>query len=167
MRIKVKLAAGLYERVLTDLRRPHKTAAERVGFLGSTIGNRGGEGLLVFLTEYVPIPDEYYIEDPSVGARINSAAILMAMQRVLDTGQGIFHVHLHDCLGVPRYSWTDRQEIPPIIESCRNVGMTVAHGILLLSSNKANCMVWPPSGDGFVNADRVSVVGHPLRFLEK
>jgi len=164
--VTVKITADLHARAVADLRRRHAFAYERVGFFLAKIGNRGGKHLQVFLTDYIPVPDECYLEDSGVGARIDSAAIRMAMQRVLDTGNGVFHVHLHDWNGKPGFSWTDRCEIPPIVESCRRLAVTAAHGMLVLSNDKADCLVWKPSNSEPVVPDRISVVGHPLRFLE-
>lgn len=167
MNVTVKVMAELHERVLADLRRPHAIAYERVGFLSAKVGNRNGENLLVFLVDYFPVPDECYIKDVEVGARIDSVAIRMAMQHVLDTGNGIFHVHLHDWTGEPGFSPTDLREIPPIIDSCRKLLVTTAHGIFVLSADKADCLVWTPSVAEPILANRISAVGHPLRFLEK
>src|SRR5689334_4714517 len=95
--VNVKMMADVRDQVLADLRRPHPFASERVGFLSSVGGNRDGANRLVFLVKYLPVPDRCYIEDPDVGARIDSTAIHSAMQHVLDNpGTGIFHVHLHD-----------------------------------------------------------------------
>lgn len=165
--VTVKLTTELHGRVLADLRRPHPIAYERVGFLSSRLGNRDGSNLQVFLVDYFPVPDACYMEDKGVGARIDSVAIRTAKQQVLDTDNGIFHVHLHDWMGTPGFSATDRDEIPPIVESCRSLSVNSAHGILVLSKDKANCLVWRPSATAMVPADRISVVGHPLRFLEK
>jgi hypothetical protein len=163
--MKIRIRHSLYEEVLKDLRRPHRFAAERVGFLTSKIGNTGGRSILI-LTDYIAVPDTQYIRDYSVGARINTEAIRAAKQRILDTKYGLFHVHLHDLSGLPTLGLTDRREIPPIIESFRNVGLNSAHGILLLSSNKAIAIVWPPGEREPKKAEKIVVVGNPLLFLE-
>ncbi|HQU93804.1 MAG TPA: hypothetical protein PLK77_16025 [Pyrinomonadaceae bacterium] len=167
MNVTVKLLASLRDHVISDLIRPHPFAYERIGFISAIVGNRTGKNPQVFLADYLPVPDDRYIEDSKVGARIDSAAIRMAMQYVLDNpGKGVFHVHLHDWNGQPGFSATDRREIPPIVESCRNVAANEAHGMLVFSRDKADCTVWWP-GSLPVPANRISVIGHPLRFLEK
>jgi len=164
--MKFRIRKSLYDRVLDDLRRPHPFALERVGFLTAKLGNRRGSDLIVFLADYIAVPDNQYINDRSVGARMNSDAIRAAMQHILNTQDGLFHVHLHDWSGIPELGYTDRMEIPPIVNSFCNVGPSSAHGIVLLSSDKAMALAWPPSSDEPVPADRITVVGYPLMFLE-
>jgi hypothetical protein len=165
MKVKIKIRQSLYEAVIADLNRPHEFAGERVGFLTAKIGNRDGNPLLVLLTDYISIPDDQYINDFEVGARINSTAIRSAMQHVLNTKEGVFHVHDHGRYGKPRYSKTDRREIPPMVLSIRNINRAAAHGILVLSRDKAISTVWTPNKDEPVEDAHISVIGHPLKFL--
>lgn len=167
MNVKVKISRDLYEKILTDLARPHSFAYERVGFLTSRIGNQGGETLLILFISYLSLDDAQYIEDPSVGARINSSAIRMVMQHSLDTGEGIFHVHQHGHRGIPYLSRTDLRETLPLAKSFRNVKPAAAHGIFLLSKNKAKSLIWLPGLAMPVEKTRISVIGHPMTFLEK
>ena len=88
MPITIHLPRGLYQGVLADLRRPHAHAAERIGFL---YGRLAPGGPLVVMTRYLPVLDDQYVVDDTVGARINGDAIRAAMQGVLDTGDGVFH----------------------------------------------------------------------------
>lgn len=89
------------------------------------------------------------------------------MQHILDTGEGIFHVHQHAHRGIPYLSRTDLRETPPLVKSFRNVKSSSAHGIFLLSENKANSLIWLPDYNQPLNNGRISVVGHPIAFLEK
>src|ERR1700729_2806808 len=97
-----------------DLVRPHVFAAERIGFAAVRIGNAGNDPTLILVEGYSPVADENYIDDPKVGARINSAAIRTAMQMAIDQRCGAFHVHLHINRGKPRLSRTDRTELPRV-----------------------------------------------------
>jgi hypothetical protein len=110
MSIVIQLRRTLTERILEDLRRPHGHAAERVGFLFGRLTS--GDTDMVVMTRYVPVPDEQYVVDDTVGARINGDAIRAAMQGVLDTGDGVFHTHLHEWPGRPAFSRTDSTELP-------------------------------------------------------
>ena len=89
MSITLRVPRKIHHGLVADLRRPHRFTAERVAFAHATVGNRGEEQGLVLVTEYWSVPDEHYIDDPLSGARIGSAAIHDAMQRILDTGQGV------------------------------------------------------------------------------
>jgi hypothetical protein len=165
MRARVRIPAALYAAALADLKRPHAFAAERVGFMSAKVGNRSGEPLLVLATGYEPVDDGHYVEDEYVGARINADAIRANMQRILDTGEGSFHVHLHPHRGAPRLSRTDRREIPRLVESFRPVGPDAAHGIIVLSEDRALGVVLRPGEPEPVEAEEIAVVGWPLRFL--
>ena len=95
-------------------------AAERVGFLYARL--TAGDQLLVVMTSYVPVADKQYVVDETVGARVNGDAIRAAMQGVIDTGQGVFHTHLHEWPGRPAFSPTDNRELPRLIPAFRAVG---------------------------------------------
>jgi len=117
MRIEIRLTRVLYEQVLKDLLRPHPHADERVGFLSAKLGSLGGKGMLVIFTNYFAVPDSNYMYDPEVGARINGASIRTVMQRILDTKEGAFHVHIHSFLSNGRlvFSRTDMQDLLHLI----------------------------------------------------
>jgi hypothetical protein len=166
MTVGIKITRELYVQVLDDLRRPHEYAYERVGFLTAKLGNRSGEHALVHLTDYNAVPDDQYIDDHTSGARINSAAIRGAMQRVLDSRDGAFHVHLHDHRGRPDFGEMDREEIPRVVSGLRVAGPDAPHGMLLLSANHAAAWVWLPGLTEPVTASRISVVGFPLGLFD-
>lgn len=162
MTVHVKLTRDLYKRVYDDLVRPHEFAFERVDFLSARLGNLAGSHLLVLLTDYHPVLDDEYIPDPSCGARINSVAIRTAMQRVLDSRSGAFHVHMHAHRGRPGFSKLDGDEIPRVVAGLRNAGPGLAHGMLLFSDNHGVANVWVPGSLEPIKASRISVVGYPL-----
>lgn len=113
--------------------------------------------------DYKDVDDEDYIEDEHVGAKINSHAIRMAMQNSLSSQCGCFHVHMHEHLGMPYPSWTDRQELPGIVESLRNIAPTEINGYLILSNDSAIAAVGISGKQQLVDANSVAVVGDPLR----
>lgn len=166
MRLCVRIPRGLYGRMRDDLKRRHEFAHERVGFLSTQMGNRNGDQPLVLTTDYHPVPDDQYIDDPYSGARINAAAIREAMQRVLDTGQGAFHVHWHAHRGRPGFSSMDLEETPRIVSSLRVAGPMQAHGMILLSNDHCIAHVWLPGTTEPIVADRVTVVGYPLELFD-
>jgi hypothetical protein len=155
MPITIHLPRDLYQEVLADLRRPHAHAAERIGFL---YGRLAPDEPLVVMTRYVPVPDDQYVVDDTVGARINGDAIRAAMQGVLDTGDGVFHTHLHEWPGTPWFSRTDDAELPRLIPAFRAVGPTQATGLMLLSPDSAIADVWLPGTQGPERATRISIV---------
>lgn len=165
MIVRARVLRQLYVRVREDLARGHEFAYERVGFLSGKLGNRSGNKHLLLFTNYYPVPDDEYIDDPHSGARINSVAIRKAMQRVLDTDEGLFHVHTHGGRGKPGFSFMDLEETPRILSSLRVAGPTQAHGMVLLSNDYCIAHVWMPGTDKAVVASRVSVVGYPLEIF--
>lgn len=164
--VRVRLLRKLYLRVREDLARSHPFAYERVGFLSAKLGNSAADEALVLFTEYYPVPDNEYIEDPHSGARINSNAIRGAMQRVLETGDGLFHVHSHEHRRKPVFSSMDLEETPRIVSSLQIAGPLQAHGMLLLSKDHGIAQVWLPGSTEPIVADRVSVVGYPVELFD-
>ena len=158
----LKITSDLYAIMRQDLIRPHSYAAERVGFMFCRFAQAGGESTLVLASSYTPVADALYIRDRKVGARINGEAIRLAMQEVMDTGCGCFHVHLHGHKGIPGLSFTDRREIPPIIDSLAVVGPESYHGIFLLSDDKCFALVRSPRVSQLFPASKISIVGYPL-----
>lgn len=155
MPITIHLPWKLHEEMLADLRRAHAHAAERIGFLYGRLTN----GSLVVMKRYVPVLDEHYILDFTVGARINGDAIRAAMQGVIDSGDGVFHTHLHEWPGRPSFSPTDDEELPNLVPAFRAVGRDQAAGLFLLSPDSAIADVWLPGARGPERASRISIVG--------
>lgn len=161
MRTLVRLRRCLFEAMLADLHRPHAVAAERVGFLYGPLAVLSGELTLVLPTRYAPVPDEEYLDDSSVGARIDTSAMRRAMQHTLSTGACCFHVHQHDHDGVPHPSGIDRRTIERFAPSLQVVAASARHGGLVLSETAATAIVWSPTAQRLEHA-RVSIVGTPL-----
>jgi hypothetical protein len=164
--IHLRIPRPLCEHMRADLVRPHRVAAERIGFARMAVGTVNGESLLL-LKSYWAVPDEQYIDDPYVGARINSAAIRAAMQDVLSGGgdHGLFHVHRHPRRGRTGLSKTDVAEIPKLVNSFRNVGPNVPHGLLVLTPDHALAFALLPGADQLAQVGKISIVGYPTEIL--
>jgi len=100
----LRIPARVHAALLSDLRRRHAFAAERVAFCRVRLGNRGQESMIGLTTEFWSVPDEQYIDDRGSGARINAVAIRRAMQDILNDDIGIIHIHLHEFPGRPGFS---------------------------------------------------------------
>jgi hypothetical protein len=161
--IKLRLSSDLLVDILRDLRRPHKFAAERVGFLHCRLCViRSGQLLIAY--SYRPIRDDQYVEDHSVGACFGGSAIREAMQSALTEGSSVFHVHLHEHRGRPRFSSVDKREMGQIMPCFVNLCPDRIHGALVVSLDAATANVWgtdlPPEGQ---SPDKITVVGRHLQ----
>lgn len=148
-----------------DLRRPHNFAAERVGFLLVATGTGELGELIILGLEYLPVADDNYVEDYSVGVRIGGTAIRDAMERIRTAGRGLFHVHLHEHDGMPGFSSTDRREQPRLVEAFRRVGRRLPHGMLVLSNDRANAWVWLADASDPVTPEQLTLVGYPMTLI--
>ncbi|MDP3071326.1 MAG: hypothetical protein Q8N18_13635 [Opitutaceae bacterium] len=166
MKVELRIPSTIRAEALKDLARQHAFAFERVGFLAATTTLLGLDHHLVLITDYHPVPDDHYIDDPSVGACIGGAAIRAAMQRVIDEGKGQLHVHLHDHAGPTGPSFTDRKGLPPVVRSLATVGPNQASGYLLFSSDSAWAELRVPGVAAPVLATKITSVGFPLLFLK-
>ena len=160
--LRLRLPDDLLALVRTDLDRPHAFAAERVGVFTTTLDMESQDEPLVLGLGYEPVDDGHYVPDETVGARIGTPAIRAAMQRSLDTGLGLFHVHAHSGRGVPGMSRTDARGIPPLVRSFRAVQPHQAHGAVILSDDEIAAWVWLPGRSEPVAADLAVAVGRPL-----
>jgi len=163
MSITIRLTRKLYEEVLSDLHRQHAHAAERVGFLYGRLV--AAPNPLILISRYSPVADERYVYDLDVGARIDGAAIRAAMQGVVDSGDGVFHTHLHEWPGRPGFSVIDNRELPKLIPAFQAIGRGQATGLFLLSPDSAIADVWLPGAHRPQRAGRIAVVGCPLQFI--
>jgi hypothetical protein len=166
MKIEIRIPASIRSEAMKDLARPHPFAFERVGFLATTTAQLGSDHHLVLITGYHPVPDDHYINDASVGACIEGAAIRAAMQRVIGDGKGQIHVHIHDHTGPTGPSLTDRKGLPPVVRSLATVGPNHASGYLIFSSDSAWAELRIPHVAMPVLATKITSVGFPLLFLK-
>jgi hypothetical protein len=166
MNAHIRLLRPLYEYILADLCRPHSFASERVGFLFARMGTAANDTRLIFPLDYVPVPDNQYLPTTNfeIGAEISSEAIRDTMQRVMGTGEGAFHVHLHEHLGRPRFSRVDMKDLPLLVQSFQHASPSSAHGGFLFSKDDCMADVWLPGQREPITAEKITVVGYPLRF---
>jgi hypothetical protein len=159
--ISLRISSNLYWLMLEDLSRPHAFASGRVGFLFVRAGQlKRGESLLLS-SEYMPVRDEHYIDDVTVGARINGNAIRMALQKILDTQQGCFHVHRHEHPARACFSSVDRRELKILIPCLQNVGKANCNGALILSQDSACAMAALPGKNRLETSFRIVIVSPP------
>lgn len=169
MSTQLKMTGVLREQMISDLARPHPFAAERVGFASGRLASLADQGHLILLTHYHSIPDDKYLRDDTVGARIGPEAMTWAMEAVYHgrrAREGIFHVHLHGHRGLTRMSGVDRNEIPKLMPGFQSVGREAPHGFIILSLDHGLAWAWLPKSMGGVELDRVSVIGAPLEVFE-
>ncbi|WP_027086298.1 hypothetical protein [Cohnella panacarvi] len=135
----LEMTKSLHRQVRGDLGRPHSHASERVGFVFCLL-----KGRTLRLTSYTSVPDELYIKDSTVGARINHQAIAMAMKKADHERLGILHVHEHWGTGIPQFSATDLSSHSDFLRAFRTANPNAAHGFLLLSKDTLMARVWLP-----------------------
>jgi len=167
MKVEIRIAGSVYAAAIADLNRPHPFAAERVGFLSTAIGKISSDHVLLLGHSYSSLPDEHYVDDLRAGACIGSNAIRASLQRVLSTGSGQLHVHVHDHYGQPRPSATDLRDMPPLIKSLSVTGPNCAHGAIIFSRDRAWAQVAVPGSPRLVEATTVTVIGFPFLFLKR
>ncbi len=167
MKVEIRIAGPIYAAAIADLNGPHPFAAERVGFFSTALGKISPDHVLLLGHSYSSVPDAHYVDDPWTGACIGSDAIRASLQRVLSTGAGQLHVHIHDHYGHPRPSGTDLRDMPPLIKSLSVTGPNCAHGAIIFSRDRAWAQVAIPGSPRFVEAATVAVVGFPFLFLKR
>lgn len=129
------------ENVRRDLVRPHRFAAERVGFISIRAASTPSN--LVLLAEgYHPVADDDYVDDPSVGAMMGQEAIRNALNIALMQPVGMFHVHVHEHAGRPGFSRTDLREQLKFVPDFFKVRRHMPHGAIVLSHDRATGRVW-------------------------
>jgi hypothetical protein len=163
MKVQCRIPRSIFENMLLDLTTPHDFAAERIGFLSASLSKLDGGDELVLFNDYFPVRDSEYMPDLTVGARINSSAIRSAMQQIMDSKLGMFHVHLHPD-GFPlRFSRADCAGYARLLPSFRSAGPQLVHGALIINSDGAYGAVLLPGAEDVVEVGGLSVVGFPMR----
>ncbi len=166
MNVHFKITGSLLQHIQTDLARPHSYAAERVGFLFARQGTIDQKNILLLAAEYVPLSDNLYIDDPSVGARINSTAIRNVLQKVIDTGMSAMHVHVHSFSELPQFSKTDSNSLGRLIPSFHHVKPQVPHGAIILGHTGITGRIWITK-DTTVVISKYSIIGYPCHFYRR
>ena len=160
MKCILRLRRSLFDEILSDLRRPHAHAFERVGFLYGRLA-RAGSLVIMVPFEYTPVPDEQYVDDRTVGAMIDADALFDAHQRARSTGQCCLHVHAHGDTDGTWFSRTDVSTLDRIGPSLQRMAKSAAHGGLVLTNTMGACLMWLPEETKPVRS-AVSIVGFPL-----
>lgn len=162
-KFRIKIPKQIHLQMLDDLNRPHPFAFERVGFLYTTSILLKDNTVIILAKDYIAVDDENYIEDKNVGAKINSTAIRIAMQKMLDNNEGCFHVHLHSHKGIPYPSYTDNKGLPNIAKSFSNISKFQANGYVILSENSFNISILYADEELFFKPELISIIGYPLK----
>ena len=158
MRYSFRISDKLLEVAQSDLRRPHPFAGERVGFLKFRCA-RSARGVLMVASGYMPVRNDGYIPDDSVGAMMNEGTILMAMQAAYSGHVGIAHVHLHGHPGRPRFSTIDLRESDRFVPSFSNVRTEYPHCAIVISDDSFVGLCWPERGCEPQPIDQFSIIG--------
>jgi hypothetical protein len=155
----LRLRRDLFDAMVEDLSRAHPFALERVGFLYGKLA-RALDLSIMIPFEYVPVPDEQYLDEPDAAATINADALFDAHQRARRTHECCLHVHMHPGEGSTWFGKTDVRTLHRIGPSLQRMARTAAHGGIVLTASTASALVWLP-GDSEPSRARVSNVGFP------
>jgi hypothetical protein len=135
------IPSSLRETALSDLRRPHSYAFERVGFFAATAGSIR-DGMVLLLVDYLSIPDDGYVADDNFGALLHAGAFRLARQRALSDGVSIVHAHLHDEPALPWFSRTDMHEMARFMPDFLKVRPSLPHAAVVFSIDRAAGLCW-------------------------
>jgi hypothetical protein len=151
--------------VLHDLARRHPFAAERVGFLSCKTATSPG-GPMILAAGYHPVADEDYLRDQWVGAMMGPNAIRKALQFAYNHPASMFHVHLHDHTGIPKFSKTDSREAAKFVPDFFNVQPNFPHGALIFSKDSAVARCWYRLAETPAWISKITFVGSPMKFIQ-
>jgi hypothetical protein len=155
-----RLRRDLLETIHRDLSRPHAYAAERVGFLGCRLAAIP-DGICIIGETYLPVADDHYEDDPSVGAMMGSAAIRSALEFAYNHKVSVFHLHRHEHRGPPGFSSVDEREAGRFIPDFWKVAPGLPHGALVLSRDRIHGKWWDPRSGRAQSIDKYITVGFP------
>lgn len=139
--IRFKMSEQLFEEIQRDLSRPHKFALERVGFIGTGLAIHGCHCTII-AHSYKPVADEDYLPDPNVCAMMGPNAMHKAMAWAVEQLVGLFHIHTHGLIGMPKFSHTDIVESDRFIPHFFKASPQRPHGTIVLSKTHAFGRVW-------------------------
>ena len=162
MKVRFKISSQLLAEIREDLRRPHRFAHERVGFIVAGLASYI-EGVLVLPRAYRPVADGDYLRAPSVGAMMGPDAIRKAQELALFKGEAIFHVHSHGGSGFPGFSGIDLRENAKFVPDFLKVAPQNIHGAIVLSDDSATGQFWQCRNGRPENIDDFVEVGSTLQ----
>lgn len=111
--MKFEITDELFNKVIIDLRRKHRFAYERVGYL---LGDLYGDTII--FEEWLSFDDDLYVNNSDVGARIGVKAMSILMKKAFKSKKHFFHTHIHDFQKKPSASYVDGkswQEVCPAL----------------------------------------------------
>jgi molybdopterin/thiamine biosynthesis adenylyltransferase len=159
----VRIPEILLSEIKAQLRLPHPSAFERVGFCFGKSFQTINDDWIVVLNTFHPVRDMHYLPAEDVGARISGDALTEAFQHAYSNRLSLFHIHLHDFgVGMPGFSTTDIKSGYEILDSFKDYVVNQVHGIIVLNGEMANCIVLPPRGIFPQKANQFSIVGKRL-----
>lgn len=141
MKVTIRIPTSLLQSVRRDLDRPHPHAWERVGFLAAAATASPHE-LLLLVRGYQPVDDEDYVHASDVGAEIGSEAFRKALQWAYRPKSTLLHVHTHHGLGRPSFSGVDMRSGAEFVPSFFTTLPWMSHGMVVLSGDSADGLVW-------------------------
>jgi len=159
MKTSLRIPEQLLRTIRADLSRPHPFAGERVGFIACRAASLANDGLLLLGSCYLPVADEHYVNEPTVGAMMGSSAIRAALQYAYSEASCMFHVHQHEHMGLPRFSPVDLKGYAAFVPNFWHVRPNLPHGALVLSHNAATGLCWHPNTKQALPVNSISVVG--------
>jgi hypothetical protein len=96
--------------------------------------------------DYFPIPDDEYVLDPDVGAKIGQEAIRKALSIALLQPVSIFHVHMHETSRRLWFSGLDLKEQLQFVPDFFKVRPNMPHGALVVSPRAIAGRAWLSPG---------------------
>ena len=93
------------------------------------------------------------------------SAIRKALEFALNNKAGMFHVHMHDHAGRPRFSRTDARESAKFVPDFWNVRPEMPHGALVASKNSLWGLCCYPGMSEPIEIDEFVVIGSPMVFV--
>lgn len=157
-----KITRDMLNDIRIDLAKAHVFAAERVGFISCRVGALHPEGTVALAHDYLPVANDDYLPDSTVGAMMGPGAIRKAMQYAYNTQSAMFHVHMHHHTGIPWFSRIDLLSASKFVPDFWNVRPEMPHGALVLSLDSAAGLCWHPSNRAATRISRITVVGAPI-----
>lgn len=162
MKVHFKITDALFQRVLTDLRRPHSFAFERVGFITCRIGGTS-DGVVLIARGFNSVASEHYVENPAIGAEINGDAVRLALQHAYARPDVMMFVHEHSHAGPTWPSRVDAQCWNAMMPNFWNVRPELPHGAIIFTHDHGMGQLWVPGQTAPVLIDRFSIIGSTLR----
>lgn len=161
----IRIGADSWQRIITDLMRPHVHAHERFGLLGSRY-SRVSAGWILFPVTYLSMPDKYYVRDPDdPTALIDSRGIIWAMSQARRSGHAFLFVHHHPHLGVPALSGPDMKHGKGLVQALSNANKSAPQGFFALSKNAAAGLVLCGESAPISTRVRTSIIGTKMAVL--